>query len=55
MGSAECLGACAACVAAILVFQYLVSARPLDAAQNGVKHRGDLHVQRKLQHVGTGP
>ncbi|KAE9333403.1 hypothetical protein PF008_g14468 [Phytophthora fragariae] len=48
------LVACAACVAAILLFQYLVSAQPLDAAQNDVKHRGDLHVQRKLQHVGTG-
>ncbi|KAK1943934.1 CTP-dependent diacylglycerol kinase 1 [Phytophthora citrophthora] len=48
------LGACAACVAAIILFQYLVSAKPLDAAQNGAARRGDLHLQRKLQHVGTG-
>ncbi|KAL4162819.1 hypothetical protein PRNP1_003351 [Phytophthora ramorum] len=48
------LGACAACVAAILLFQYLISARPLDAAQDGAAQRGDLHIQRKLQHVGTG-
>ncbi|ETI44722.1 hypothetical protein L915_10357 [Phytophthora nicotianae] len=48
------LGACAACVAAILLFQYLVSARPLDAAHNGVARRGDLHLQRKMQHLGTG-
>ncbi|KAL3658522.1 hypothetical protein V7S43_016406 [Phytophthora oleae] len=48
------LGACAACVAAIILFQYLVSAKPLDAAQNGAARRGDLHLQRKLQHLGTG-
>ncbi|KAG7386976.1 hypothetical protein PHYPSEUDO_014852 [Phytophthora pseudosyringae] len=48
------LAACAACVAAILLFQYLVSARPLDAAQNGAARRGDLHLQRKVQHMGTG-
>eukprot|EP00644_Phytophthora_capsici_P013094 jgi/Phyca11/101441/e_gw1.5.855.1 len=48
------LGACAACVAAIILFQYLVSAKPRNAAQNGAARRGDLHLQRKLQHVGTG-
>ncbi|KAG6613041.1 phosphatidate cytidylyltransferase [Phytophthora cinnamomi] len=48
------LSVCAACVAAILAFQYVVSARPLEAAQNGAKRRDDLHAQRKLQHVGTG-
>lgn len=48
------LAACTACVAAILLFQYLVSAGQLDAAQNGVARRGDLHLQRKFQHLGTG-
>lgn len=47
------LSACAACVAAILLFQYLVSARPLEASSH-VAGRGDLHMQRKLQHLGTG-
>ncbi|KAG3113695.1 hypothetical protein PI125_g7100 [Phytophthora idaei] len=48
------LTAYGACVVAILLFQYLVSARPLDAAQNGAARRGDLHLQRKMQHLGTG-
>ncbi|KAG7394383.1 hypothetical protein PHYBOEH_005259 [Phytophthora boehmeriae] len=46
--------ACAACVAAILLFQYLISARPLPSTPQNVAHRGDLHLQRKLQHLGTG-
>ncbi|CAI5706563.1 hypothetical protein KXD40_006461 [Peronospora effusa] len=43
-----------ACVAAILLFQYLVSARQDDVALNHVARREDLHLQRKVQHLGTG-
>ncbi|RLN02624.1 hypothetical protein BBJ28_00018623 [Nothophytophthora sp. Chile5] len=51
--------ACAACVAAIVLFQFLVSARPSSphgaaAAPTAGAQRQDLHVQRKLQHAGTG-
>ncbi|EEY62498.1 uncharacterized protein PITG_14967 [Phytophthora infestans T30-4] len=53
-GGGVSLAACAACVAAILLFQYVVSSRPLDAAQNGTARRVDLHLQRKMQHLGTG-
>ncbi|KAF4319163.1 hypothetical protein BBO99_00007059 [Phytophthora kernoviae] len=48
------LAACVACVGAILLFQYLISARPLSSTSQHVAHRGDLHLQRKLQHLGTG-
>jgi dolichol kinase len=48
------IAAGAACVVAIVVFQYLVSAQPLDASGNAVARREELHLQRKLQHVGTG-
>ncbi|CAI5746492.1 unnamed protein product [Peronospora destructor] len=43
-----------ACVAAILLFQYLVSAGQHDVAHNNVARREDLHLQRKFQHLGTG-
>ncbi|RLN91033.1 hypothetical protein BBJ28_00021485 [Nothophytophthora sp. Chile5] len=53
------LAACAACVAAIVLFQFLVSARPSSphgatAASAAGAQRQYLHIQRKLQHAGTG-
>ena len=43
-----------ACVTAILLFQYVVSARPSAVAPITGARREDVHLQRKLQHVGTG-
>ncbi|CEG36227.1 Predicted ER membrane protein [Plasmopara halstedii] len=48
------VAACIACVAFIVLFQYLVSARLSTETHNGIARRGDLHLQRKVQHMGTG-
>lgn len=50
----ESLAVCVACVAIVLLFQYLVSARTLNLTLSGPARRQDLHLQRKAQHMGTG-
>lgn len=43
------------CVAGIVLFQFLVSHRPAAQGSSSTPAtRKDLHVQRKLQHAGTG-